>query len=69
MADELTVSREGNTLVIASPSQLHTEARAGKTLVVASTRGRTMATTASAMRVQSRAVRVSWLEPSPAVGT
>ena len=30
MADELTVSREGNTLVIASPSQLHTEARAGK---------------------------------------
>lgn len=29
----------------------------------------TMATTASAMRVQSRAVRVSWLEPSPAVGT
>ena len=69
MSDDLSVTREGDTLVIRIPIGKPTPSASGKTLVVASTRGRTMATTASAMRVQSRAVRVSWLEPSPAVGT
>ncbi|MGH2378799.1 MAG: hypothetical protein ACRDGT_10020 [Candidatus Limnocylindria bacterium] len=39
MADELTVTREGDTLVIRIPLQAPTPSASGKTLVVASTRG------------------------------
>ena len=39
MADELTVTREGDTLVIRIPIQTPTPSASGKTLVVASTRG------------------------------
>jgi hypothetical protein len=39
MADELTVTREGDTLVIRIPIQKPTPSASGKTLVVASTRG------------------------------
>lgn len=39
MADDLTVSREGDTLVIRMPIKPATPSASGKTLVVASTRG------------------------------
>ena len=39
MADELTVTREGDTLVIRIPIQAPTPSASGKTLVVASTHG------------------------------
>jgi hypothetical protein len=39
MADDLTVSREGDTLVIRLPIKTPTPSATGKTLVVASTRG------------------------------
>ena len=39
MADELSVTREGDTLVIRIPLQAPTPSASGKTLVVASTRG------------------------------
>ncbi|MGH2378376.1 MAG: hypothetical protein ACRDGT_07850 [Candidatus Limnocylindria bacterium] len=39
MADELTVTREGDTLVIRIPIKPATPSASGKTLVVASTRG------------------------------
>jgi hypothetical protein len=39
MADELTVSREGDLLVIRIPITKATPSASGKTLVVASTRG------------------------------
>ena len=39
MADDLTVTREGDTLVIRIPIQAPTPSASGKTLVVASTRG------------------------------
>ena len=40
MADDLTVNREGDTLVIRIPIQAPTPSASGKTLVVASTRGK-----------------------------
>ena len=39
MADDLTVSREGDTLVIRIPIKTATPSASGKTLVMASTRG------------------------------
>ena len=39
MAEELTVSRDGDTLVIRIPIGTPTPSASGKTLVVASTRG------------------------------
>ena len=39
MADDLTVTREGDILVIRIPIQAPTPSASGKTLVVASTRG------------------------------
>jgi len=39
MADDLTVNREGDVLVIRIPIQKATPSASGKTLVVASTRG------------------------------
>jgi hypothetical protein len=39
MADNLSVTREGDTLVIRIPLQAPTPSSSGKTLVVASTRG------------------------------
>ena len=39
MADDLTVTREGDTLVIRTPITIPTPSSSGKTLVVASTRG------------------------------
>ena len=39
MADDLTVTREGDTLVIRLPINRPTPSATGKTLVVASTRG------------------------------
>ena len=39
MADDLTVNREGDTLVIRIPIKKPTPSASGKTLVVASTRG------------------------------
>jgi len=39
MADELSVTREGDTLVIRIPIKAATPSASGKTLVVASTRG------------------------------
>ncbi|MGH2451584.1 MAG: hypothetical protein ACRDGE_09995 [Candidatus Limnocylindria bacterium] len=39
MADDLTVAREGDTLVIHIPMKAPTPSASGKTLVVASTRG------------------------------
>jgi hypothetical protein len=39
MADDLTVNREGDTLVIRIPIKTPTPSASGKTLVVASTRG------------------------------
>jgi hypothetical protein len=39
MADDLTVTREGDTLVIRLPIKAPTPSATGKTLVVASTRG------------------------------
>ena len=39
MADELSVTREGDTLVIRIPIKTPTASASGKTLVVASTRG------------------------------
>jgi hypothetical protein len=39
MADDVTVSREGDTLVIRIPIKKATPSASGKTLVVASTRG------------------------------
>ena len=39
MADDLTVTREGDTLVIRLPIKAPTPSASGKTLVVASTRG------------------------------
>ncbi|MGH2796962.1 MAG: hypothetical protein ACRDM0_04610 [Thermoleophilaceae bacterium] len=39
MADELSVTREGDTLVIRIPITAPTPSSSGKTLVVASTRG------------------------------
>jgi hypothetical protein len=39
MAEELSVTREGDTLVIRIPIQKATPSASGKTLVVASTRG------------------------------
>ncbi len=39
MADDLSVSRDGDTLVIRIPIQKPTPSATGKTLVVASTRG------------------------------
>ncbi|MDO8562357.1 MAG: hypothetical protein Q7S25_00780 [Candidatus Limnocylindria bacterium] len=39
MADDLTVNREGDTLVIRIPIKKATPSASGKTLVVASTRG------------------------------
>ena len=39
MANEMTVTREGDTLVIRMPIQASTPSASGKTLVVASTRG------------------------------
>ncbi len=39
MADDLSVTREGDTLVIRIPIKAPTPSASGKTLVVASTRG------------------------------
>lgn len=39
MADEMTATREGDTLVIRIPIKTPTPSASGKTLVVASTRG------------------------------
>jgi len=39
MADDLTVTREGDTLVVRLPIKTPTPSASGKTLVVASTRG------------------------------
>ena len=39
LADDLTVTREGDTLIIRIPIQAPTPSASGKTLVVASTRG------------------------------
>lgn len=39
MADELTVTREGDTLMIRIPITAPTPSSSGKTLVIASTRG------------------------------
>jgi len=39
MADDLSVTREGDTLVIRIPIKTPTPSASGKTLVVASTRG------------------------------
>jgi hypothetical protein len=39
MADDLTVTRDGDTLVIRIPIKAPTPSSSGKTLVVASTRG------------------------------
>jgi hypothetical protein len=39
MAEELSVTREGDTLVVRIPIQKATPSASGKTLVVASTRG------------------------------
>ena len=39
MADDLTVTREGDTLVVRIPIKTPTPSASGKTLVVASTRG------------------------------
>ena len=39
MADDLTVTREGDMLVIRIPIKVPTPSSSGKTLVVASTRG------------------------------